>query len=117
MTFGWFISGLSASPRRITSVAFIGKHRLLDPEPAGFTDVAPDLVVEVLSPSDRPGAVLTKVADWLSAGTRLVWVLDPARRLARVYRHDGSEQILTADESLDGEDVVPGFTCPLGEIL
>jgi len=98
-------------------VAFIGKHRLLDPEPAGFTDVAPDLVVEVLSPSDRPGAVLTKVADWLSAGTRLVWVLDPARRLARVYRHDGSEQILTADESLDGEDVVPGFTCPLGEIL
>src|SRR3989442_6339449 len=59
MTFGWFISGLSASPRRITSVAFIGKPRLPDPEPAGFTDVAPDLVVEVLSPSDRPGAVLT----------------------------------------------------------
>ena len=84
------------------------KSRLLNHE---------DLVVEVLSPSDRPGATLAKVADWLSAGARLVWVLDPARRLARVYRHDGSEQILTADESLDGEDVVPGFSCPLGDIL
>ncbi len=98
-------------------IAFISRDRLPDPEPAGFTDLAPDLVVEVLSPGDRPGDVLAKVADWLSAGTRLVWVIDPARRGARVYRDDGTEQILTADQMLDGEDVVPGFSCPLGEIL
>ena len=80
-------------------------------------DLAPDLVVEVLSSNDRPGEVLTKVADWLSAGTSLVWVIDPERRLGRVYRDDGSEQIVAADQSLDGEDVVPGFSCQLQAIL
>ena len=98
-------------------VAFIRRDRIPDPEPTGFAHFAPDLVVEVISPGDRAGEVLAKVADWLSAGTRLVWVLDPARRVARVYRDDGTEQILTADESLDGGDVVPGFSCPLREIL
>lgn len=78
---------------------------------------APELVVEVLSPGDRPGQVLAKVADWLSAGTRLVWVIDHERRVARVYRHDGTEQIVTADEALDGEDVVPGFSCLLNAVL
>ena len=98
-------------------VAFISRDRLPEPEPAGFADFAPDLVVEVVSPGDRAGEVLAKIADWLSAGTRLVWVLDPARREARVYRDDGTESILTADDPLHGEDVVPGFSCPLGEIL
>ena len=98
-------------------VAFIRRDRIPDPEPTGFAHFAPDLVVEVISPGDRAGEVLAKVADWLSAGTRLVWVLDPARRVARVYRDDGTEQILTADESLDGGEVVPGFSCPLSEIF
>ena len=98
-------------------IAFISRGRIPDPEPTGFAGFAPDLVVEVISPGDRPGEVLAKVADWLSAGTRLVWVLDPGRRVARVYRDDGTEQILTADESLDGGDVVPGFSCPVGEIF
>ena len=98
-------------------IAFISSGRLPDPEPAGFADFAPDLAVEVMSPGDRPGEVLAKVADWLSAGTRMVWVLDPARRVARVYREDGTERILTAAESLDGEDVLPGFSSPLAEIL
>jgi len=98
-------------------IAFISRGRIPDPEPTGFAGFAPDLVVEVISPGDRAGEVLAKVADWLSAGTRLVWVLDPARRVARVYRADGTEQILTADESLDGGDVVPGFSCPVGEIF
>ena len=76
-----------------------------------------DLAVEVLSPGDRPGQVLAKIADWLSAGTRLVWVLDPDRRVARIYRADGSETLVTAEGSLDGEDVLPGFACPLASIL
>ena len=98
-------------------IAFISRGRIPDPEPTGFAGFAPDLVVEVISPGDRAGEVLAKVADWLSGGSRLVWVLDPARRVARVYRADGTEQILTADESLDGGDVVPGFSCPLREIF
>ena len=102
---------------RAPDIAFIGRDRLPDPEPAGFPDLAPDLVVEVLSPDDRPGKVLAKVADWLSAGTKLVWVIDPTHRVARVYRLDGTERILAADERLDGEDVVLGFSCPIAEIL
>lgn len=74
-------------------------------------------MAEVLSPGDRPGETLAKVADWLNGGTRLVWVVDPVRRLARVFRQDGSETLLAEAGSLDGEDVVPGFTCPLGAIL
>ena len=98
-------------------LAFISRKRLPHPEPVGFPDIAPDLVVEVLSPGDRPGEVLAKVADWLTAGTRLVWVVDPERRLARIYRHDGSETIVPAGGALDGEDVLPGFVCPLAPIL
>ncbi len=98
-------------------LAFIARSRLPDPEPVGYPALAPDLVVEVLSPGDRPGEVLAKVADWLSGGTRLVWIVDPERRLARVYREDGTEQIVTADQTLDGEDVVPGFASALGAVL
>src|SRR2546421_3019984 len=98
-------------------IAFIRRDRIPDPEPTGFAHFAPDLVVEVISPGDRPGELLAKVADWLSAGANLVWVLDPARRVARVYRDDGTEQVLTADESLEGGEGVPGFSCPLNEIL
>ena len=102
---------------RAPDAAFIRCERLPDPAPAGFARLAPDLVVEVLSPDDRPGEVLAKVADWLSAGTRLVWVVDPARRRARVYRADGSDASVETDGALGGEDVVPGFTCKLSAVL
>ena len=102
---------------RAPDIAFVRSDRIPDPEPRGFPMLAPDLVVEVLSPDDRPGEVLAKVGDWLSAGTRLVWVIDPERRMARVYRHDGTDQALTQDQSLGGEDVIPGFSCPLADIL
>ena len=74
---------------------------------------APDLAVEILSPRDRAGETLTKVADWLSAGTLLVWVLDPVRRVARIYQQDGTELIIGERDALTGGDVLPGFTCPL----
>jgi Uma2 family endonuclease len=102
---------------RAPDVAFVAKGREPPPDARGFADLAPDLVVEVLSHDDRPGEVLAKVADWLFAGTRLVWVVDPERRMARVYRMDGSETIVTGDGMLDGEDVLPGFSCPLVSIL
>ncbi|PYO96677.1 MAG: hypothetical protein DMD61_13770 [Gemmatimonadetes bacterium] len=102
---------------RAPDAAFIRRERLPDPPPVGFARLAPDLVVEVLSPDDRPGEVLAKVADWLSAGTGLVWVVDGARRCARVYRADGSDSPVENGGVLDGEDVVPGFTCKLNAIL
>lgn len=102
---------------RAPDVAFIRRERLPRPEPVGYPELAPDLVVEVLSPGNRPAELLARIADWLSAGTQLVWVIDPERRVARVYREDGTEAIVTPEQPLDGEDVVPGFSCSLQEIL
>ena len=102
---------------RAPDVAFVRKERLPTPEPSGFPDFAPDLAVEVLSPGDRPGEVLSKVADWLTAGTRLVWVIDPERRIARVFRADGSEASITQGQGLDGEDVIPGFVLELDPLF
>src|SRR6266550_1264839 len=66
---------------------------------------------------ERPGEVLAKVADWLAAGTELVWLVDPERSEVRVYRRDGSFAVVHAAESLDGEDVLPGFSCPLAQVF
>ena len=102
---------------RAPDIAFVRRERVPTPEPAGFPDMAPDLAVEVLSPGNRPGDVLSKIAEWLSAGTRLVWVIDPQRRLASTYHMDGSEAVLSADVALRGDDVLPGFVCSLKAIL
>ena len=101
---------------RAPDVAFISAARLPDPPPRGFAELAPDLAVEVLSPDDRPGEVLAKVGDWLNAGARLVWVVDPARVIVRVYRADGSESIVGETDALRGEDVLPGFEYQLNAI-
>jgi Uma2 family endonuclease len=101
---------------RAPDIAFIRRERLPEVTTA-FLQIAPDLAVEVLSPGDRAGDVLAKVGDWLEAGARLVWVIDPERRIARVYRPDGTESNIVEGDSLDGEDVVPGFSCLLGSIL
>lgn len=98
-------------------VSFVRRERVPDPLPKGYPDIAPDLAVEVLSPNDRPGRALAKVADYLNAGSRLAWVVDPERRLARVYRADGTESLVSDDGALDGEDVIPGFTVRLAEVL
>lgn len=102
---------------RAPDVAFLCRDRLPEPEPVAFPDLAPDLVVEVLSPDDRPGETLAKVADWLLAGTRVVWVIDPEQLLARIYRVDGTESVIAEGGALDGEDVLPGFTCTLSTVF
>ena len=102
---------------RAPDVAFIGNARLPEKPPRGFAEMALDLAVEVLSPDDYAPEVLEKVADWLKAGTRLIWVVDPIRLTARVYRADGSESLLGKTDALDGEDVLPQFTLALGPLF
>ncbi len=102
---------------RAPDVAFVRREHLARIPDEGYADLAPDLVAEILSPTDRPGEILEKVGQWLSAGVRLVWVLDPMNRLARVYRADGTVSHVAADEALDGEDVLPGLRCALAAIL
>jgi len=101
---------------RAPDIGFVRRDRI-PTETRGFPEMAPDLAVEVLSPGDRPGETLAKVADWLEAGAQLVWVIDPQRRIGRVYRQDGTESLLDEGDELVGEDVLPGFRCPLSSIL
>lgn len=102
---------------RGADVAFVRRERFPDPPPVAFAAFPPDLAVEILSPNDRPGAVLAKVADWLSGGTRVVWVIDPMRRIARIYQEDGTELVIDDHDALDGGSILPGFSCPLDSIF
>ena len=101
---------------RAPDVGFLAKERAPEVEPRGYPAWAPDLAVEVLAHDDHPGETLEKIAQWLKAGVRLVWVVDSEKRAARVYRADGSEALLGPNETLDGEDVLPGFRCPLVDL-
>lgn len=98
-------------------LAFVSKDRATDLPDRGFAALAPDLIAEILSPGDRPGEMLGRIGDFLEAGTQLVWVIDPERREARVYRSDGTVGFVGLDGELEGESVLPGFRCPLAEIF
>ena len=80
-------------------------------------DLAPDLAVEVLSPTDRAREVREKVADWLRAGTRLVWVIDPATHSVTVYRSLDDFQQLSEGDTLEGGEVLPGFGCGIKDLF
>ena len=98
---------------RAPDIAYVSRERHAAPMPDGFPEFAPDLAVEVRSPSDRVGAIVAKVGDWLSAGTDMVWVVDPPRESVVVYRADGSVTVLRVADTLTGDDVLPGFALPL----
>ena len=110
---------LSSNPDtvRAPDAAFVSGERIpAEGIPKGYWEGAPDLAIEVRSPNDRPSEILTKVAEYLTAGARLVWTLDPARRRTVVYRADGSVEVVGADGELDGEDLLPGFRLPLADV-
>ena len=97
---------------RAADVSFIRRERLTPRQP-GYRALAPDLVAEVISPSDRPRDVAAKVQDWLAAGTRMVLLVDPPERTVTVFRPQVPPVVLTEADTLDGGDVVPGWQLPL----
>jgi Uma2 family endonuclease len=103
---------------RAPDIGFVASGRFEDGKvPKGYTSVIPDLAVEVLSPEDRPRLVLDKIGEFLEAGVRLVWVIDPDGRRATLYRSISDVRTIGAEDELDGEDVLPGFRCRLAEVL
>ncbi|MBL0169824.1 MAG: Uma2 family endonuclease [Gemmatimonadaceae bacterium] len=102
---------------RAPDIAYVSRERFGGPMPDGFPELAPDLAVEVLSPTDRTGAIVAKVGDWLSAGTQLVWVVDPPRESVVVYRADGSVDVLGVNDTLSGDALLPGFALSLRELF
>ena len=99
-------------------IAFVTRGRI----PSGtdtfkFLELAPDLVVETLSPSDRAVDVEEKIALWLRAGVRLAVVLDPASRSVTLHNANNEITALTEGAMMDLEDVIPGFRCKVSDIF
>jgi Uma2 family endonuclease len=103
---------------RAPDVAFVATERLENRIPfSGFFNGSPDLAVEVLSPSDRWHDISEKVAEYLAAGCRLVWVVHPFERRVYVYRPNLPVRVLERDDELSGEDVLPGFAIRVADIF
>ena len=103
---------------RKPDVSYLSAERIAaDAELAGHCDIVPDLAVEVISPNDRYHEVEEKVDEYLQAGVRLVWVVDPKKKTIRIHRADGTIQDLHLSDELSGEDVIAGFRCPISEVF
>ena len=97
--------------------AFIRKERLTYPRGRGFVPIAPDLVIETRSPSDRAPDVAAKVARWLVYGVTVVIDADPEKRVLTVHRAETAPQILGVDDTLTLPDLLPGFSLRLARVF
>jgi Uma2 family endonuclease len=111
---------LSVEPPTVRGpdLAFLARESLPQELPSeGFWRVAPDLAIEVVSPSNTAAEIRGKVLEYLACGSRLVWVVDPATRSASAYRSRRDIALLTVDDDLEGGDVLPGFRLPIAELF
>jgi Uma2 family endonuclease len=97
-------------------VAFVRTGRL-DMRRTSWVEGGPDLAIEIRSPRDRRGEIGERVADYLRAGTTLVWIVDPARRNVVVRMHGAPDRVLSGDALLDGGNVLPGFSVRVAELF
>jgi Uma2 family endonuclease len=103
---------------RAPDVAFVSRQRLeAVGETEGYWPGAPDVAVEVISPSDRYTDVEDKVVEWLEAGSRMVIVVNPRQRSVTVYHSRTDVVRLTEEDMLEGGDVVPGWQLPIREVF
>jgi Uma2 family endonuclease len=103
---------------RAPDISFVRQERIPAEElPKSFLTGAPDLAVEVISPSDTFQQVDEKITAWLAAGCSAVWLFDPRLRTVTVHRSATEITTLTEKDTLDGGDVVPGFQCPIKTIF
>ena len=111
---------ISANPDtvRAPDAAFVATERLPEGDlPEGYLPFAPDLLAEVVSPSDRASDVQEKVHMWLDAGARLVWVAYPSTRSVEAYRSRTDVTIVEGDQLLDGAPVLEGFSIPASRLF
>ena len=103
---------------RIPDASFIARERVpASGFPRRYWPFAPDLAVEVVSPSDRAADVHAKAREYLAAGGRLVWIIWPESRTATVYTQGGERFDLNEADALDGDAVLPGFSAPLASLF
>ena len=102
---------------RVPDSGFIRAERLRDLDDAGYLRVVPDLIVEVVSPSDRIREIIAKALLWLDAGATLVWSVDPTSETVTIYKAGQPPRTLTVDGTLDGDKVLPEFAVPVRDIF
>jgi Uma2 family endonuclease len=85
--------------------------------PENYSEIAPDLAVEVLSPDDRRGRVRAKIAEYIAAGVRLVWLVDPETRTVLEYRGTLRGTEYDEADTVTGGEVLPGFTCRVADFF
>ncbi len=110
---------LQAEPLTIRApdVSYVRAERVPPRGGAAFPALAPDLAIEIISPSERAGDITDKVSDYLRAGVRLVWLVYPNSSTVVEYQGTGTYHIYRADDTLDGRDVLPGFRLALHELF
>lgn len=121
---GWVMTGevgiyISRQPDRIRAadVAFISKDRLPKPPGPGFLDVAPELVVEIISPNDTWADMNHKLEDYFSRGINWVWVIEPKHKAVYVY-HSATARVKIAETALlAGEGVLAGFEVAVQDLF
>ena len=103
---------------RSPDVAFVAASRLAAGVPRrGFLPMAPDLAVEILSPSNTASEMTRKLADYFGHGTRAVWLVDPDAEELTVYAASAIPRRLHGRDTLDGGDVLPGFATPVAALF
>lgn len=102
---------------RGADVAFISHARMAQVRSQAYLDVAPELVVEILSPDDRWGELMEKLEEYFGVGVTVVWVADPQTRSVYVYRSLTDAQRFTANDALPGGGVLPGFSVPVADLF
>ena len=118
ITEAGFLVSVDPDTVRAPDVAFVATDRVPEGDlPAGYLPFAPDLLVEVVSPSDRAVDVQDKVRMWLDAGTKLVWVAYPSTKSVAAYRSSTDVTIVEGDQPLDGAPVLEGFSIPVSRLF
>jgi Uma2 family endonuclease len=108
---------LSDDTVRAPDIAFVRKERLAAVHRKGFGFGAPDLAIEILSPSDSIRQLTRKIRQYLAAGCHTVWVVHPERKEIDVYEKSGADRTLTADDRLEAPELLPGFSILVGELF
>jgi Uma2 family endonuclease len=103
---------------RMPDTSFVAAGRLPnDRSPEGYITVAPDIAVEVVSPNETYEEVEAKVAEYRSAGVKLIWIISPKSKTVMIRRADGTCAEVDETGTLSGETVLPGFTCTVAELF
>lgn len=102
---------------RAPDISFVRRERLIDPLPVKYWDGAPDLAVEVLSPSDSATEMDAKVQEYLDAGATEVIVITPKMKMVKIFRHGHTATVLRSGDLLRDLESVPGFQCQVDEIF